>query len=354
MPKQVIQKEEFEAQQAAPSVQTPAPAAGDEARKEYKPSPWVTKRITEIPAKVKEEVKLIYNLDLNDMLEHPENYGFGLMSFVASNNATLTPTTLFVDEKMLMAKRMADKCSISLEEASKRLDWVPNMGKKQLDCTFRFWHIPGSNKWGIETFEVQRRYAVDPEGEYMKKGDGADKTTLWNPKELTEGDVIRFAGTMLSKDQSDHLRLTGTLGETLMRKSFKGEDVPVCLYLDVYSGQAIHRLLSDVESQFNHKMGSGNTFELGGAKYTLDASAKKAAASGAYVWAKGVDDPSVRVNVWYDPRTNMFRPTIASNPHIDYSEARRMEINENKKKAKAKKDAKGQEKGQAKAKKGKG
>lgn len=379
------------------------PAQGSGQKKEYKPSSWVSSRIDSIPEWIKKELKSIYNLDI-DKLKQEENR-YGVLEGFASNNFTLHPIQLEIDQAADIKKQLIDAASRiqgapSKEDMLKSLSWLPSTKKEKGWFTVRLWFSPGYKSWGLERHEAKtNRFSKGEDGQYIKKEDGSDKMT-WNRQPLDEGEAIRHDGRYFTKEQMDHFRLTFTLGEPVEeRKGFnkdlyadsnavieemktkldgnsavtilgqtykidlednatktrasKGDTFwvtnpaapadSVCIwydaashsfrpayvsyYLDDYNNHEVCKYYTKfVEMQLRSKLGDKKTFTMNGTQYSLNDGAIKAAANGSYVWASNVRDPSDKVNVWFDPRSRNFRPTIASNPKIGYEEAHRVEV----------------------------
>lgn len=331
MPRRQLTDEEFAKQQSS------SPSK----KNQYQgPSKWALDRIAKIPAEIKSELKRIYGIDIDALAKDQKKYG--IVEMIAGNNFTLYPELLEINVAEHLKKEFAAGSGVTQEA----LSWIPNLGTTKGFYTFRFWMIPSSGQWGVKLHEAKLGPKLDDEAEAIKKEDGTDKMT-WNRNELGINDSLKYQGKYLSKDQMDHLRLTGTLGEPIQKNYSDGSSLYVCLYVDDYNHHELIEFSADdsapgkksnyVRLQLESKMkDSGNIFYMGGEPYWLEDDAVKAAANGGYVWAYGAskspDNPkeyivnnAVRVNVWFDPRTRNFRPTIASDPKKDFEQALREE-----------------------------
>lgn len=317
--------------------------------KEYKPSSWALSRIGQIPQNVREELKKIYSLDIAEVVKSSKRYG--IVEGLAGNNFTLHPVHLSIDKTAKLKKEIMDKAGVSIEDAD-MLKWIPDMGKEEGWYTVRLWVVPETGKWGLETHEVKLGFAFDENGEAIKKEDKSDKLT-WDRNALSENSAIRYRGRLFTKDQMDHLRLTGTLGSPLEIDLPDNKKSYVNVYLDEYNNHEVVAYNQEfTKLQLESKMKDRNIFYMDNKPYWLDASGLSEAASGGYVWAyavvadpndasKKVADKSCAVNVWFDPRTRQFRPTIAGEPSMDFEKARNEEIKRNKAEAKKNQKPKG-------------
>lgn len=336
MPKQAISEQELAKTQEQSSS---SKKTTNSDRKAYKPSSWATGRIDAIPQAIKNDVKRIYGLDIDELVKSADRYG--VVEGIAGNNFTQHPVHLTIDRRELLKKEILDKTASQngdKDKAMAALAWLPELGKEQGWYTIRFWMMPGSEKWGIETHEAKLGIALDESGESVKKEGGLDKMT-WDRQELSENTSIRYRGKYFTKDQMDHLRLTGTLGEPFESSNTAGEKAPVNIYLDEYNNtEVVTNPVNFTKLQLESKLkGKNNTFMLDNKVFWIEDESVRVAASGGYVWAFGMNpdpedskkmivDKGDAINVWFDPRTRNFRPTIASNPRIDFEQARREEI----------------------------
>lgn len=386
--------------------------------KQYTPSTWVKSRIDSIPAAIKQELKKIYNLDVDEVAKSEKRYG--VLEGFAGNNFTLHPVLLEIDQREEIGKTIRDAAAhspnrVSAAEIDGLMSQLPALKKEKGWFTVRFWMSPDGKTWGLERHEARIGFSRGEDGEFVKKDDGTDKMT-WDRQPLAEGEAIRRDGHYFTKDQMDHFRLTNTLGDAVEeRKGYKKElyadpaaienemkrrldnaqcvkiignlyKVPlddratlsralkgesfwvsnpsdpkdtVCIwydasshdfrpanvsyYLDDYNNHETCRYYTKfVELQLKSKLGEKDTFYMDGTQYRLDANAIRTAAMGGYVWASNVATPSDKVNVWFDPRTRNFRPTIAADPRMSYDVARRNEIAEAQKAARAAKESQSQ------------
>lgn len=328
MPRRQISDEAYAQQQAA-STQNNSRYQG--------PSKWALDRIAKIPAEIKSELKRIYSIDIDALVKDQKKYG--IVEMIAGNNFTLYPEPLEIN----VTEHLKKELSSGSGSPQETLSWIPNLGTQKGFYTFRFWMIPSSGQWGVKLHEAKLGLMLNDEAEAVVKEDGTEKMT-WNRNELGINDALRYQGKYLSKDQMDHLRLTGTVGELVKKTQPSGSESYVCLYVDDYNNHELIEFSSEyiklqLESKMKDTMGSvegGSIFYMNGELYWIDSEAAKAAAGGGYVWAFGakkhpenpkeyIIDKTVRVNVWFDPRSRNFRPTIASNPKIDFEQARREE-----------------------------
>lgn len=322
--------------QADPTAQAAKPQGVKKEKKpfEYTPSQWVVNRIKEFP--FKDDLKRIYGVDLEALLNNPKDYG--VLEGIASSNFTLVPIELKINEKEAFIKECIDKSrgKADFNEAEQRAalqKWVPDTGYTSGFYTVRLWYVPGTEKWGVDKHEARLGKKVGEDGQVVMKDNGEEKQT-WDVNPLHESSIIKFDGKPLTKDQMDHLRLTGTIGAPIDHQAYNGSEQKVLLFKDPYNEHEVVTItLPYNKAQLDSRIGSKTDIYvegMGNGVYRIDKNdgSLAIAASGGYIWVTNVKDPSEKINVWFDPRTRKFRPTIASDPKMDYSMARAKEISD--------------------------
>ena len=303
----------------------------------YKPSQWVTNRVKEFP--FKEDLKRIYGVDLDAMLNESKQYG--VLESIASSNFTLIPIEMKINEKEAFIKECIDKSrnKEGFNEAEQRAalqKWVPDTGYIKGFYTMRLWYIPNTDKWGVDKHEVRLGKKLDDSGQVTvveKDGERTEKLT-WDVNPLHEGSTIMFDGQRLSKDRMDHLRLTGTVGEPIKHKGLNDEEKDVLLFRDEFNHHELVVIsVKYNESQLNSRLNGKNNIYVEGQGDKVFAISKEdnsisIAAAGGYIWVTNTKDPSEKINVWFNPLTRKFRPSIPSNPKLDFSMARNKEISD--------------------------
>lgn len=309
-------------------------AAKQEKKSEYKPSAWVTQRVQEFP--FKEDLKRIYGVDLEALLKEPKE--FGILESIASSNFTLVPIEMKINKKQENIKECIDtsRGTDGFNEAEQRAaleKWIPDMGYRSGRFTMRLWYVPGTERWGVERHEVRYGKKLDVYGAAVKNDDGDEKLTF-DVNRLRDCSAIKFNGDFLSKDQTDHLRLTGTLGGPIKHKFFNGKMGDVLLFVDDYNN---HELITiDVKHnkrQLESRLGEKNKIYVEGQgdkvfSINKEDGSMSIAAAGGYIWVTNVKDKTEKINVWFDPRNRKFRPTIPSDPTLDFSMAHAREVSE--------------------------
>ncbi len=302
----------------------------------YRPSDWVVNRVSSLP--FKNDLKRIYGLDLDQQVQNPKCYG--ILEQIATGNHTLFPVKLTINLKEELKKRIIDSKrteeGFNEQALSKQLDsWLPDLGNESGFYTFRVWWIPNTPKWGVERHEAKLGYKLDEKNEVIHDQTGRESLT-WDKNELTEVSVIYYRGNALKKDQMDHLRLTGTLGEPIEDTTINGQKNPVILLVNEYNNEKVIPItVQFYKTQFEGKMQGKGEFYMNDEIYCINPSdgSRDVLASGGYAWVTKKSDPTEKINVWFDPRSRRFRPTIASNPHMDYSMARSNEVKQANEKA---------------------
>ena len=87
---------------------------------------------------------------------------------------------------------------------------------------------------------VSLKYDVDENGVVKKDNNGQPKM-VYDRNPIKEGDIVKWGGKELSKEQTDALRLTGHLGEPFPDKTRKGEPIQLILSVDPFNN---HELVS--------------------------------------------------------------------------------------------------------------
>lgn len=315
------------AEHAAQFTPKEKPRAQGEQR-QYAPSQFVLDKVDSLA--FKSELKEIIGYDIDEAKANTKVYG--ILESIATGNFTLVPVKLRIDKKKALIKQIVDgsRGKEGFDEKSLRAkleDIIPAMGFDSGFYTMRVWQSPSSGRWGYELHEAKLGFALDEDGNPVKKEDGSEKRT-WDADPLSETTSLLYHGKPLSKDQMDHLRLTGSTGVPFADKSYDDSEINIILLQDEYNNREVIPFnVNYIKSQLQSKLGDKNSFYLDEKVWVINKEdgSLAVAASGGYIWVTNAKDKTEKINVWFDPRTRKFRPTIAGNPSLDYSMARNKE-----------------------------
>lgn len=218
---------------------------------------------------------------------------------------------------------------------------MPNQKSVSGFFTVRLFTNPTTGDWGIETHKVGLKYAKDKDGQFIQKPDGKYKMTF-DRNRLEEGDVVQYNGEFLTKEDVDHLRLTGTLGRLFESTDFNGKTTISVLCVDPYNNHEVVALSSDVIAR-RLSTANGRIFKDNGLVYELSLKDAGELAHGHIVEVSAKDKPDSHVFLKYDTAAGKLVKTVT------YEYALKRELERKEKEEIAKKAGVGQAQSQGRA-----
>ena len=175
--------------------------------------------------------------------------------------------------------------------------------------TVRLYTNPENGDWGIETHRVGLKYKKDKDGNYVNKPDGTPAMTF-DRNEIKEGDAVKYNGNYLSKEEVDHLRLTGTLGRALQSTKFNGQTVLTVLCPDPFNQHELIGLSSEV-IRARLFTPNGRIFKDSGLTFEPTDKQLGELAVGKIVEVSATEDNSKKRFLMYDTAQGSIRKTVS-------------------------------------------
>lgn len=201
----------------------------------YSPSPKVLERLNKMP---KPEIKEKYGIDIDELIKTEKRYG--VLEALAYGDQTPRPIHIRIPVPGTFA-----------------IDTLATVRLK-----YAFYAENGEAKMFMDNIHrVALKYDVDENGNIIKEASGKPKM-VYDRNPIKEGDIIKWGGKELTKEQTDALRLTGHLGEALPDTLRDGTPTQIILSVDPYNN---HELIAVDSSSVSKVLKAKPEFKIKGA-----------------------------------------------------------------------------------------
>lgn len=165
--------------------------------------------------------------------------------------------------------------------------------------------------WLLDRHPVKYKVARDDEGNVIKDDKGKVKRQI-DYNDLKEGSVVEINGTYLTKEDVDHLRLTGCLGHPLDSKNMNGDTVKAIVTVDPLNhSEFMQTAVSRVEELFNSKPEARVFKDSDSVVYEPTAKQLTGIANGEIMEVTSKEDPEKRAFLYYDVARGGLRKTVS-------------------------------------------
>lgn len=198
-----------------------------------------------------------------------------------------------------------------------------HLPRMEMLATVRIYTFPDGD-WAPDVHPVRLKDKIDKEGNVVRD-DSGKVIKIYDRNPITMDDVnnqtISFGGKPLSREQIDHLRLTGHLGSAIVGTNLTGQTRMTVISVDPYNN---HELCTISESAIRARIKGKETFQYRDANKELRTvkltdKMKGELAVGALVWGK--DDRGSQVPLQYNAFTSRIERSV------DYEYKQRQERN---------------------------
>ena len=263
----------------APATQAQAQDSGKKREYKYEPSAKTLQKLDEF--KFWPQVKERFGLDIAELKKNADRYG--LLEGLAYGNFTTEPVFLKIKAE--------------------------NQKTIKGYFTVRLYTNPETHDWGIETHRVALKYKKDKDGNFVRNDKGEIMMTF-DRNELKEGDAVMYDGRYLSKEDTDHLRLTGCLGKVLQSVKFNGDPVMTLLCPDPWNQHEVIGLSVDTVRK-RLFTANGRIFKDDGLTFEPSDKQLGEIAFGKVVEVAAKEDPSKKRFLMYDTAQGGMRKTVS-------------------------------------------
>lgn len=263
------------------------------ASREYKPSEKTLERLNKMP---KEALKERFGIDIDELIKTEKRHG--VLEALAYGDQTPRPIKVRIP---IPGTRAIDTlATVCLKYAFYGKDNEPVIFMDNIHPT-------------------KLKYDVDENG-VIKLDKNGEHKMVYDRNPIKEGDIIRWGGKELSREQTDRLRLTGHLGEAVSCKGKDNAPISVLLSVDPYNN---HELVAVDASYVSKTLKANPEFKLKGPDgdtLTIPLTSRQIGdlALGRNVWIGDKGDGS-QCNVQYNAATRRLEKTV------DYEYAKRQE-----------------------------